>query len=296
MQRLLQEFRDFIAVERGLSPRTVAAYLTDLEDFVEALATRGIADPAVIRRDHVLDYLESLQQAGLEPTSLARRLVSIKVFFRYLVQERVLACNITDVMDGPRLGRLLPDFLTASQVEALLAAYKGPDRLEVRNRAILETFYATGMRVSELVALRLDGLHLPESYVRVIGKGNKERLVPIGGPACRALATYLHEARPLLDISDRAVCVFLSVRGRPLTRERVWSIVREAATRVGLGRAVHPHLLRHSFASHLLQGGADLRVIQELLGHADIATTQIYTHVDQRRLAEIHRRFHPRAE
>ena len=296
VQRLLQEFRDFMALERGLSPRTVAAYLADLGGFVESLGKRGVTEPAAVRRDDILAYLEAAQDAGLAPATLARRLVSIKVFFRYLVQERVLERDITDVMEGPRLGRLLPDFLTHREVEAVLAVYKGKDKLERRNRAIMETFYATGMRVSELAALRVDGLHLPEGYVRVVGKGNKERIVPIGVPARQALEAYLSAVRPLLDTSDRAVAVFLSVRGRPLTRERVWGIVREAARRAGITRAVYPHMLRHSFASHLLQGGADLRVIQEMLGHADIATTQIYTHVDQRRLLEIHRRFHPRAQ
>ncbi|NLF17456.1 MAG: tyrosine recombinase XerD [Lentisphaerae bacterium] len=295
MQRLLEEFRDFTALERGLSPRSVRAYVGDLEGFVEALQRRGVTAPEAIRRDHILDYLEAGQDAGLEPATLARRLVSIKIFFRYLVQERVLESAVTDVMDGPRLARLLPDFLTAAEIDAVLTAFHGEDPLEQRNRAILETFYATGMRVSELAALRLDGLHLEEGYARVVGKGDKERVIPVGLPAQRALAQYLQIARPRLDRSGRALAVFLSRRGSALTREWVWAIVREAGRRAGLAREIHPHMLRHSFASHLLQGGADLRVIQEMLGHADIGTTQIYTHVDQQRLLETHRRFHPRA-
>lgn len=295
VQRLLDEFLSYSGLERGLSPRTVTAYGADLRGFAEHLRRQGLDDPQRLCRDHILDYLESGQAAGLEAATTARRLVAIRVFFRYLVKERVIRCDPTEVMDGPRLSRLLPGLLSAAEVNALLAVYRGRDRLECRNRAILEVFYATGMRVSELAALRTDGLHLREGYVRVIGKGNKERLVPIGAPACRALAEYLAEARPLLDTSGRALSVFLSRRGGALTREWVWAIVRTAARRAGIRRAVSPHMLRHSFASHLLQGGADLRVIQEMLGHADIATTQIYTHVDRQRLAQVHRQFHPRA-
>ena len=295
MRRLLDEFRSFISLERGLSPRTVAAYGADLEGFLAHLEAKGLTDPERVGRGDILDYLERSQDEGLQAATLARRLVSVKVFFRYLVQERVLASDITDVMEGPRLGRILPGLLSLPEVEALLAVYKGSDKLERRNRAIMETFYATGMRVSELAALRLDGLHLREGYVRVSGKGNKERVVPIGLPAQQALGSYLTGVRPLLDTTERAIQVFLSVRGRPLTRERIWAIVRAAALRAGLARPVHPHMLRHSFASHLLQGGADLRVIQEMLGHADIATTQIYTHVDHSHLVQLHRQFHPRA-
>jgi integrase/recombinase XerD len=295
VRRLLDEFRSFISLERGLSPRTVAAYGADLEGFLAHLEAKGLTDPERVGRGDILDYLERSQDEGLQAATLARRLVSVKVFFRYLVQERVLASDITDVMEGPRLGRILPGLLSLPEVEALLAVYKGSDKLERRNRAIMETFYATGMRVSELAALRLDGLHLREGYVRVSGKGNKERVVPIGLPAQQALGSYLTGVRPLLDTTERAIQVFLSVRGRPLTRERIWAIVRAAALRAGLARPVHPHMLRHSFASHLLQGGADLRVIQEMLGHADIATTQIYTHVDHSHLVQLHRQFHPRA-
>jgi integrase/recombinase XerD len=292
----VDEFLSYLALERGLSPHTVKAYGADLRGFAEHLQRQGLTDPEPLRREHILDYLEAGQTAGLETATTARRLVAIRVFFRYLVQERVIRNDPTEVMDSPRLTRLLPGLLSRGEVEALLAAYRGRDRLECRNRAIMETFYATGMRVSELAALRTDGLRLAEGYVRVIGKGRKERLVPVGLPACRALSEYLADARPLLDRSGRALEVFLSCRGRPLTRDRVWAIVRDAARRAGIRRAVHPHLLRHSFASHLLEGGADLRVIQELLGHADIATTQIYTHVDRQRLAQVHRQFHPRAE
>ncbi|MBN2448840.1 MAG: site-specific tyrosine recombinase XerD [Lentisphaeria bacterium] len=296
MQRLLDEFRSFLALERALSVHTVQAYSADLADFAAYLARTGRGDPTTLSRDDILDYLDACLDAGLEPSSIARRLVSIKVFFRYLVQERVLAADITDVMDGPRLGRILPDFLSEREVDALLRAFPGRDPLIRRNRAILETFYATGMRVSELAALRLDGLHLDEGYVRVTGKGGKERVVPIGRPACRVLRGYLEGVRPGLDRTGQAVAVFLSVRGHPLTRERIWVLVREAGRQAGIRRPIHPHMLRHSFASHLLTGGADLRVIQEMLGHADIATTQIYTHVDRHRLAQVHRQFHPRAQ
>ena len=296
MRRLLDEFRSHLDLERGLSPLTVKAYGSDLEDFLDHLDRQGGRTADAVTRDDILEYLEGCMDDGLAPASIARRLISIKVFFRYLVQEKVLDHDITDVMEGPRLGRVLPDFLGLEEVRKLLRVFKGSDRLERRNRAIMETLYASGLRVSELAVLRVDWLHLDEAYLRIVGKGDKERLVPIGRPARRVLTSYLHEVRPLLDISGRAVEVFLSIRGRPLTRERIWAIVKEAGQRAGLRQRIHPHMLRHSFASHLLAGGADLRVIQEMLGHADIATTQMYTHVERDRLARIHRRFHPRAE
>lgn len=296
MRLLLDELRAYLDLERGLSPNSVMAYCSDLEDFLDYLERRGGREPEDVTRDDILDYLETCLDAGLEPSSIARRLISIKVFFRYLVQERVLARDITDVMEGPRLGRVLPGFLNAAEVQKLLAVFKGRETLERRNRALMEVLYACGLRVSELAALRVDWLHLETGYLRVVGKGGRERIVPIGRPAQRVLISYLHAVRPLLDTTERAVEVFLSVRGRPLTRERIWGIVKEAGKRAGIRKRIYPHMLRHSFATHLLAGGADLRVIQELLGHADIATTQIYTHVERGRLANVHRQFHPRAE
>lgn len=295
MELLIEDFLGYAELERGLAPNSVAAYGIDLRHFADYLGERGISDPASVSRTHILDFLEACQYRKLAVASIAHRLVSIKVFFRYLVKERILPHDITDVMDAPRLWKTLPGMLSPKDVGKLLKVYKGKERLERRNRAIMETLYASGLRVSELASLRLDGVKMEEGFLRVLGKGSKERIVPIGKPARAVLQVYLTTTRPILDKTDRALEVFLSVNGKPLTRARIWAIVKEAALRAGIEKNIYPHMLRHSFASHLLAGGADLRVIQEMLGHADIATTQIYTHVDQTRLTQVHRQFHPRA-
>jgi len=295
MYALLEEFIGHLALERGLADNTIHAYQHDLRTFAEFADAHDKQAPEKLTRSDILDFLEQCRDRGLEPSSIARRLVAIKVFFRYLFRERHVPVDVTDVMEGPRLGFILPEFLSIDDVEKLLRAYGTRDDLDHRNRAILELLYATGLRVSELANLRLEGIKFDEGTVRVIGKGDKERVVPIGRPARKRLQAYLEQVRPMLDVTQRASHVFLSYRGRPLTRARIWQIVKEAARKAGIGKEIYPHMLRHSFATHLLSGGADLRVIQEMLGHADISTTQIYTHVDQRRLADIHRRFHPRA-
>lgn len=296
MEHLLDPFIAYSALERGLADNTVRAYVNDLRAFLEYLGGRGGSSLERVTRDDIMGFLEDSDARGLAKSSVSRRLVAIKVFFRYLLQERQIAHDITDGMEGPRLWRLLPGYLSVAEVESMLQAYQGDkDALTVRNRTILETFYASGLRVSELANLTLDAINFDLGVVRVIGKGNKERVVPMGRPAQKALKSYIDSARVKLNRSGDAYHVFLSRTGRRLTREMIWRIVRDAARLVGIGKEVYPHMLRHSFASHLLAGGADLRVIQEMLGHADISTTQIYTHVDQNRLLDIHRRFHPRA-
>ena len=231
----------------------------------------------------------------MEPTTIARRLVSIKVFFRYLVEEQIVKNDITDILEGPRKRLQLPGFLTEEEVDRLIAAYTGNDILTIRNRAIIEVLYASGLRASEITRLRLDKVEFNESYLRVIGKRDKERVVPFGREASGCMAAYLREARPKLDKSGKALEFFLSRTGKALTRERIWMIVTEAARIAGIEKDIYPHMLRHSFATHLLSHGADLRVIQEMLGHADISTTQIYTHMDSSRFANAHQQFHPRA-
>jgi len=295
MQYLLEQFIGYCTLERGLADNTVEAYVHDLRRFVEFMQAQGITEPAAADRSRLLDFLEASQAEGLAPASLARRLVAVKIFFRYLLQEKILAHDITDTMAGPRLWRVLPDFLNEQEVTRLLAAGNGNEVLSLRNRAIIELLYATGMRVSELVRARRDEVDFDTGTIRVIGKGNKQRLVPVGRPAQKCLRHYLNQARPRLDRAGQAAELFLSVNGRALTRKRIWDLVKEAARRAGISKNIYPHMLRHSFASHLLNGGADLRIIQEMLGHADISTTQIYTHVDSRRLLNIHRQYHPRA-
>jgi integrase/recombinase XerD len=294
MQELLRRFLQHEFLERGLAENSIQAYRSDLEDALDYFAGRGLEKPGAIQRDHILDYLEECQSCGLETASLARRLVSIRMFFRYLAREGLIQHDVTDVMQAPRVWRMLPEMLTHQEVDRLLGVFRGKKPLEKRNRAILEVLYACGLRATEIVNLRLDGLRLDEHIIRVIGKGDKERIVPIGRPARRVLKSYL-AVRPILDRTERAEQVFLSRNGLPLTRARIWQLVQEAGRLADIQKRIYPHLLRHSFASHLLEGNADLRVIQEMLGHADIATTQIYTHVDRRRLHQVHRQFHPRA-
>ena len=298
MHKELDHFSGYLAMEKGLSDNTVKAYRSDLLDFIGFLQDKAgrSAYPQVTRND-ILDYLAAGKERNFESATLARRLVAIKVLFRYLFQEKLLPEDITDVMDSPKLWRLLPDFLSPPEIDALLDAYPktGNDPLTFRNRVILEVMYACGLRVSETAHLRVDSFFFDEEIVRVIGKGNKERIIPAGKPALKLLRRYLDTIRPQLLSNPEETTLFLSKTGRPLDRERIWAIVKEAALIAGIGKNIFPHTLRHSFASHLLANGADLRIIQEMLGHADISTTQIYTHVDQQRLLDVHKKFHPRA-
>lgn len=282
-------------MERGLSANTLSAYSSDLAFFLDFLAEIGVEQADQVKRDQILDFLEQEKADGHAVSTLGRRLVSIRLFFRWLASEKLIPGDITEVMDSPRFWKLIPDFLSLSEVEALLNAFKGRSPLELRNRALLELLYASGLRVSELTDLRLDGVDFEQGVLRVLGKGQRERVVPFGKSAARSLNRYLENGRPLLEPTGRAVQLFLSKSGIALTRARVWALVKEAALRAGVSKNLYPHLLRHSFATHLLTNGADLRVIQEMLGHADIATTQIYTHTDAQRLSRTHQKFHPRA-
>ncbi len=295
MEDILEHFCGYLTVERGLSSNTVIAYRTDLTDFIAFLKESGIGGFNEVDRNHIIDYLGARKDEGLEPTTLARRLVAIKVLFRYIFQERIIDKNITEVMDSPKLWKILPDFLSTREVDELLAAFPaGKDPLVFRNKVILEVLYSCGLRVSEAANLKVGSIHFDEEIIRVVGKGNKERIVPFGRAARNLLQRYITNIRPELVRSEKETTLFLSKSGRRLNREWIWRVVKEAAKIVGIHKNIHPHTLRHSFASHLLENNADLRVIQEMLGHADISTTQIYTHVNQKTLLNIHRQFHPR--
>ncbi|NOY74684.1 MAG: site-specific tyrosine recombinase XerD [Kiritimatiellaeota bacterium] len=296
MYDALKHFGGFLTLERGLSANSVSAYLTDLRDFADFLTNAGKNSFAAVTRDDIISFLSDCRSRGLQSSSIARRLVSIKVLFRYLFQENLIPNDITDVMDSPKLWRMLPDFLSPDEVKSVLKVFPttGKDPLVFRNRVILEVMYACGLRVSETAGLRMGDILRGQSLLRVTGKGDKERIVPIGKTAENLLDRYIAESRPKLLKNGDTPFVFLSRGGRRLDRERIWAIVKDAASRAGVAKNIHPHTFRHSFASHLLENGADLRVIQEMLGHADISTTQIYTHVDQNRLISIHKRFHPR--
>ena len=297
MDNLIRLFLDSLLVERGLSPRTGEAYGNDLRAFSAFLTEGERANLESLDRKRLIEFLMSGRKQGLSPATLARRLVAVKMFFRFLAAEGMLANDLTDSMDSPSLWRHLPEILSPAEVDKLLAAPDKKTDRGRRDRAILELMYACGLRVSELVDLRIEDLHFDDGYIRVTGKGRKQRLVPAAKSAAKLTRAYLDGVRPRLlgPGGDDTRQVFLSLRGLPLTRARIWQLIREYATQENLSGQPHPHSLRHSFASHLLSAGAPLRAIQEMLGHVDISTTQIYTHVDQQRLKQVHHTFHPRA-
>jgi integrase/recombinase XerD len=295
LNALVAQFLDYLTFERGLSRNTRAAYAADLACFTAFLDRHGVRGFGDLTRRQVVDYLSELGSRKLAVATQARRLVAIKVLLRYLQQEGLLDADVTDVMSSPKLWRVLPDILSPAEVEQLLAAVAGDQPRAVRDRAILELFYACGLRVSELADLRVSDVQAEAGFLRCTGKGSKQRVVPVGGQALDSLARYLSGVRPSLARHTDEEHLFLTRLGRGFTRQTLYKLIVAYARSAGLGGRVTPHTLRHCFASHLLANGAELRAIQEMLGHADIATTQIYTHVDHGRLLDVHRRFHPRS-
>jgi integrase/recombinase XerD len=290
----LEQFHDYLTYERGLSARTVAAYGRDLGRWLGFMVGLGVEDPARVTAPQLREWVFSLKESGLAATSIRRAQSALRTYYGFLLAEGAVDSDPSDRLESPRATRKLPEFLSLEETTRLLEAPDPSKPLYWRDRAILEFLYAAGVRVSELVELPLSGLELDEGFATVLGKGSKERLVPVGAPARRALGRYLRDVRPSLDKGGGKGRVFLNGRGRPLRREAVWKIVREAARRAGITKKVSPHTLRHTFATHLVEGGADLAAVQELLGHVDISTTQIYTHLDRDYLRDVHRRFHPR--
>ena len=288
-------YADYLNFERGLSPLTVRAYGRELEKFVTFVTRRGRRGPSSVRGDDLRDYIFHLGDLGLAPTSVRRAQSALRTYFGFLLEEGTLQSDPSEGIQSPRVGRPLPRVLDDADVSALLEAPRLGSPVYWRDRAILEFLYATGVRVSELVGLRLTDLDLEEGLSTVFGKGSKERMVPLGRPACVALSRYLSEVRPALERGKGGGCVFLNQRGNPLSRTSVWKLVRDSARFAGIEGPVSPHVLRHTFATHLLEGGADLVAVQELLGHADISTTQIYTHLDRTYLRDVHRKYHPRS-
>jgi integrase/recombinase XerD len=290
------QFLDYLASECGLSQNTIQAYRHDLTAFVLYLHEKRQTSFQSVTADTVLAHMVRLKEKGLHTNSAARALVTIRMLFRFLWAEGKIPENATSLLESPKLARHLPEVMTEREVTALLAA---PDTSRIsglRDRAILELLYATGARVSEVSRMTLDALHLDLGYVRCMGKGSKERIVPVGEQAAAAISEYLASARPILLRGRNVEWLFPGGgKSAPLTRKSIWQILKKTALKAGVGRRISPHTLRHSFATHLLEHGADLRAIQEMLGHADIATTQLYTHVDRSRLKAIHRQFHPRA-
>jgi integrase/recombinase XerD len=290
----LEGFRDFLALESGHSANTVESYLRDLRRLGEFATSRGVRDPGRLTRPLLRDFVYLLKDLGLSSASIRRGVSAIHTYYGFLVGEGRVTEDPSDRLESPKRGRVLPETLSTGEVEALLSAPKVDQPLAWRDRALLELAYGAGLRVSELCALGLTDLLLSENLVRVFGKGGKERLVPIGRPVIGAVSVYLHTMRPVLDRGKSRGRVLLNARGQPLSRVGAWDIVKRTTERAGIRKRVTPHTLRHSFATHLLEGGADLRAVQEMLGHADLSTTQIYTHVDREYLRSVHKQFHPR--
>jgi integrase/recombinase XerD len=290
----LEGFRDFLSLESGHSEHTVSAYLRDLQRLGEFAASRGVRDPAQVSRTLLRDFVYLLKDLGLSAATIRREVSAVRTYYGFLVAEGRVTADPSDRLESPRRGRVLPATLSVPEVEALLAAPGVDDPLAWRDRALLELGYGAGLRVSELCGLGLTDLLLADNLVRVFGKGGKERLVPVGRAVIGAVSVYLHQLRPALDRGKSGGRVLLNARGRPLSRVGAWGIVKRAAERAGIDKRVTPHTLRHTFATHLLEGGADLRAVQEMLGHADLSTTQIYTHVDREYLRSVHKQFHPR--
>ncbi|HSJ74602.1 MAG TPA: site-specific tyrosine recombinase XerD [Gemmatimonadales bacterium] len=290
----LESFRDFLALESGHSANTVEAYLRDLRRMGEFATSRGIRDPARLTRVVHREFVFLLKDLGLSPSSIRRSVSAIRTYYGFLLGEGRVKNDPSDRLESPRRGRVLPETLSVIEVEALLGSPKVEQPLAWRDRSLLELAFGAGLRVSELCSLGLTDLLLTENLIRVFGKGSKERLVPIGRSVIGAVSVYLHTMRPELDRGKSKGRVLLNARGEPLSRVGAWGVVKRSAERAGITKRVTPHTLRHSFATHLLEGGADLRAVQEMLGHADLSTTQIYTHVDREYLRSVHKQFHPR--
>jgi integrase/recombinase XerD len=294
MDRYLDLFMNYLAVERGLARNTLDAYGRDLARYVTWLQQQGIVQPDDVEPRHVMNFLVGLKDQGLAPRSRSRVLVAMRTFHKFLVSERMCSSNPTGQIAAPRSLIALPKTLSPVDVETLLASPKGETPLAMRDRAMFEILYATGLRVSELVTLKLGDLQLDVGYLTAFGKRSKQRIVPLGMTAITVLRSYLAVARPCLDKAGNATCVFLNRSGEGLTRQGFWKIIKRRARDAGIYRHITPHTLRHSFATHLLENGADLRAVQAMLGHADISTTQIYTHVTRERLRQLHAQHHPR--
>ncbi len=293
VEPMIVRFLDAVWMERGLSPNTLAAYRADLTALSRWLRQRGTAMTRTTRND-LLGFIAWRVETGARPRSTARQLSSFRRFFRYLVREGVIKEDPTAQIAMPKIGRSLPKSLTEAQVDALLAAPQTSDPLGYRDRAMLEVLYATGLRVSELVSLKHGQVNQNQGVIRIVGKGNRERLIPLGEEAVRWLSEFVRGARSEILLDRQTDHLFPTRRGDRMTRQAFWHIIKRYAKKAGIDRELSPHTLRHAFATHLLNHGADLRVVQMLLGHSDLSTTQIYTHVARERMKELHAQHHPR--
>lgn len=294
MEDLIENFLNYLSVERGLAQNTLLAYRRDLEKYSKELSEKKIEAIAQVKREHVTEFIFRQKQEGLSTSSICRSLAAVKMFHRFLVREHLAPADPTNLVETPKLWKRVPDVLSQAEIDAMINAAFGKKPQQVRDYAILELFYASGMRVSELCGLKVENVNLQVGYVRCLGKGRKERVIPIGGRAREAIKKYCEGARLRFLKKRLSSDLFLSRLGAKITRQGIWRIIKDHAKKANIQKAIKPHTLRHTFATHLLQHGADLRSVQEMLGHADISTTQIYTHVDRDRLKTVHKQFHPR--
>lgn len=297
MEDRLRDFIHFLIVEKGLAKNTIESYERDLKSYLKYLKKiEDIGDLNDVQRVQIIHFLAYLKDGGKSSKTLARHIASIRAFHQFLLRERAVKQDPTVHIESPQSERSLPKVLSLKEVERLLETPQGNDHFSIRDKAMLELLYATGIRVSELIGLTLGDLHLSMGFIRCIGKGNKERIIPIGKSAAAALEEYLSEGRPkFVSKNHRDESLFLNLYGKKLSRQGFWKILKGLALKAGIQKDLTPHTLRHSFATHLLENGADLRAVQEMLGHADISTTQIYTHITKSRLRDVYSKFHPRA-
>ncbi|MGI6357305.1 MAG: site-specific tyrosine recombinase XerD [Bacillota bacterium] len=295
MQQLVEDYLAYLSVERGLAKNTLAAYGRDLRAYVRFLHSHSLTRLSDTSRETVRAYLEQLHNRGRAASTISRNLAAIKSFYQFMVREDRLSVDPTEHLQSPKVEKRLPHVMSLTEVEALLSQPSSDEPASQRDKAMLEVLYATGIRVSELVSLDTNDINLEVGYLRCLGKGNKERIVPLGSVAIRALSHYLEQGRPKLVRSSGEMALFVNQHGRRLTRQGFWKIIKRYAKEAKIEDSITPHTLRHSFATHLLENGADLRSVQEMLGHADISTTQIYTHVTRNRLKEVYLKAHPRA-
>lgn len=291
---LVERFDDFLSLEQGSADRTRDAYRRDVLRLAAYALTKSVRDPKELTPAHLRDFVYHLKDVGLAPSSIRRTIAGLRTWFGFLVAEGVIPGDPSDRLELPKRWQTLPEVLSPDEVGTLLAAPSQDDAMYYRDKAMLELAYGAGLRVSEWTSVLVRDVHLDERLVRVRGKGSKERLVPFGRSAAAAVVIYLRELRPKLEKGGGKGALFLNARGAPLSRMGAWTILRKHVTKAGLEKTVTPHTLRHSFATHLLEGGADLRAVQDMLGHADVSTTQIYTHVDREYLRTVHKQFHPR--
>lgn len=295
MERELEEFIRYLRVERNAAANTIDSYSLDLKRYIKFLMQRGIRSVEKIERANIIFFLALLRELGLTARTISRNFSAVKAFHRFLISEEFSKSNPTENVDAPKRSKTLPDVLNPDEIELILEQPNVNHVLGIRDKAILETLYATGIRVSELIGLKQPNVLFDQGIIRVFGKGSKERIVPIGRSALLWIKKYQESARPRLSKrGETNDILFLNSRGKKLSRMSIWNIVHQFSVSAGIKKEVHPHTFRHSFATHLLEGGADLRAVQEMLGHADISTTQVYTHIDREYLKEVHRTFHPR--